>query len=75
MNLHDLHPHVSLMLPPPHVRIEDNDVSIPPGISMLLDSVCPYDPVLHTVDNGVITVGLHQQRRPVEVYCRIVFLK
>jgi len=61
MNLHDLHPHVSLMLPPPHVRIEDNDVSIPPGISMLLDSVCPYDPILHTVDYGVVAVGLHKQ--------------
>ena len=75
MNLHDLHPHVSLMLPPPYIRIEDNDISIPPGIGMLLDSVCPYDPVLHPVHNGVIAVGLHQQRRPVEVYCRIVFLK
>ncbi|RCV36608.1 hypothetical protein SETIT_7G331200v2 [Setaria italica] len=51
-----------LMLPPPHVRLEDNDVSIPPGIGMLLNSVCPYDLILHPVDNGVIAVGLHQQR-------------
>jgi hypothetical protein len=27
------------------------------------------------VDNGVITVGLHQQRRPVEVHRRVVLLR
>jgi hypothetical protein len=27
---------------------------------MLLNSVCPYDPVLHPVNNGVVTVGLNQ---------------
>jgi hypothetical protein len=27
---------------------------------MLLNSVCPYDPVLHPVDNGVVAVRLHQ---------------
>ena len=75
MYLHDLHPHVILLLPPPQVRIEDNDVSIPPGTGMLLNSVCPYDPVLYSVDNGVVAVGLQQQRRPVEVYRRIVFLR
>ena len=42
---------------------------------MLLDSVSPYDPVVHPVDNGVVAVGLHQQRRPVEIYRCIVFLK
>jgi len=61
MYLHDLHPHVILLLPPPQVRIEDNDVSIPPDTGMLLNSVCPYDPVLHPVDYGVVAVRLHQE--------------
>jgi hypothetical protein len=62
MDLHDLHPHVSLMLPPPHIRIEDYDVSIPPSTGMLLNSVSPYDPMLHPVDKWVVAVGLQQQR-------------
>jgi hypothetical protein len=62
------------LLPPPQVRIEYNDVSILPGTGMLLDSVCPYDPVSHPVDNRVVTIGFQQQRGPVEVYGCIVFL-
>jgi hypothetical protein len=27
---------------------------------MLLNSVCPYDSVLHPVDNGIVAVRLHQ---------------
>jgi hypothetical protein len=42
---------------------------------VLLNPVRPYDPVLHPVDDWVVAVGLHQQRRPVEIYCRIVLLK
>jgi len=34
------------MLPPPHIRIEDYDVSISPSASMLLNPVCPYDLLL-----------------------------
>jgi hypothetical protein len=29
---------------------------------MLLNSVCPYDPILHPVDNWVVAVGLQQKR-------------
>jgi hypothetical protein len=71
--LHDLHCLI-LLLPPPQVRIEYNDVSILPGTGMLLDSVCPYDPVSHPVDNRIVAIGFQQQRRPVEVYGCIVFL-
>jgi hypothetical protein len=27
---------------------------------VLLNSICPYDPVIHPVDNGVVAVRLHQ---------------
>jgi hypothetical protein len=63
------------MLPPPHIRIEDYYVSISPKASMFLNFICPYDPVLHPVDDRVVAVGLQQQWRPVEVYGCIVFLK
>jgi hypothetical protein len=61
MNLHNLHPHVSLMLPPPHIRIEDYDVNISPSASMLLNPVCPYDLVLQPVDGRAVAIGLQQQ--------------
>lgn len=74
-HLHDLHLHVGLLLPPPQVRVEHDDVGVAPGAGMLLDLLRAYDPVLHPVDDRVVAVRFQYQRRPVKVDRRIVFLK
>lgn len=57
MYLHDLHLHIGLLLPPPKVRVENNNVSIAPCTGMLLNLFRPYDPVLNPVNYRVVAVG------------------
>jgi hypothetical protein len=59
---------------PPDVRVEDQVVDAAPVLGVLRDLLRLDDPVLDAVDLGVVRVGLHQERRPVELNRRVELL-
>jgi hypothetical protein len=68
---HDLHVEG---VHPPDVGVEDEVVDAAPVLCVRRDRVRLDDPVLDAVDLGVVGVGLHQERRPVELHRRVVLL-
>jgi hypothetical protein len=70
-SVHDLHVEG---VHPPDVGVEDEVVDAAPVLCVRRDRVRLDDPVLDAVDLGVVGVGLHQERRPVELHRRVVLL-
>lgn len=67
-NLHLLARH------PPKIGVEDDDVSSLPVPSMLHDGPCSNDPLSDSVNDGIVRIGFHQKRSPVEFDSCIVVL-
>lgn len=60
---------------PPEIGVEDDDVSALPVAGVPADVPCADDPVGDSVDDGVVGVGLHEERRPVELHGGVVLLR
>lgn len=70
MYLQNLH----LASSPPKIGIENKNICICPMPSMLFNCLYSNNPVWYAVVYWVVGVGFHQQWRPVEFDCCIIFL-
>ena len=60
---------------PPDVAVEDEDVGAAPVLAVLLDGVDVQDAAARAQRDVPVRVGLHQERRPVELDGRVVLLR